>query len=148
MLSKLTRHKPNVILVMIMSVNINQIKTWCLVLFWKVILMITVIAKSNQTQSRCSKIILNYVILMIELSDSNWKRTQNHLIRKRTLNHLAKLIWPVWPNGWVFVYELSGFGFESSCSHLKELQIKHFRSTNSEKLQFFLNMKIQFVIDL
>ena len=24
----------------------------------------------------------------------------------------------VWPNGWVFVYELSGSGFESSCSHL------------------------------
>ena len=22
-----------------------------------------------------------------------------------------------WPNGWVFVYELSGSGFESSCSH-------------------------------
>ena len=25
---------------------------------------------------------------------------------------------PVWLNGWVFVYELSGCGFESSCSHL------------------------------
>ena len=25
---------------------------------------------------------------------------------------------PVSPNGWVFVYELSGSGFESSCSHL------------------------------
>ena len=27
--------------------------------------------------------------------------------------------WPVWPNGWVFVYQLSGCGFESCCSHLK-----------------------------
>ena len=26
--------------------------------------------------------------------------------------------WPVWLNGWVLVYELSGCGFESSCSHL------------------------------
>ena len=61
-------------------------------------------------------------------SDCNWTRTQNHLVLKRTLNHLAK--WnaymtrqehtvkctiqistqntaqsfrPVWPNGWVFV---------------------------------------------
>ena len=25
--------------------------------------------------------------------------------------------WPVWLNGSVFVYELSGCGFESSCSH-------------------------------
>ena len=24
----------------------------------------------------------------------------------------------VWPNGWVFVYKLSGSGFESSCIHL------------------------------
>ena len=23
---------------------------------------------------------------------------------------------PVWPNGWAFIYELSGSGFESSCS--------------------------------
>ena len=29
------------------------------------------------------------------------------------------LEWPVWLNGWVFVYELSGCRFESSCSHLK-----------------------------
>ena len=24
----------------------------------------------------------------------------------------------VWLNGWVFVYEISGYGFESRCSHL------------------------------
>ena len=24
----------------------------------------------------------------------------------------------VWPNGWVFIYELNGSEFESSCSHL------------------------------
>ena len=29
-----------------------------------------------------------------------------------------KPVWPVWLNGWEFVYELSGCGFESSCSHL------------------------------
>ena len=28
------------------------------------------------------------------------------------------IIWPVWPNGWVFVYEVSDCGFESRCSHL------------------------------
>ena len=27
--------------------------------------------------------------------------------------------WSVWPNGWVFINELSGCGFEASCSHLK-----------------------------
>ena len=29
------------------------------------------------------------------------------------------IVWAVWLNGWLFVYELSGCGFESSCSHLK-----------------------------
>ena len=46
-----------------------------------------------------------------KLSDCNCTWTQKHLVRKQTL------IRPVWPNGWVFVYKLSGSGFESSCSH-------------------------------
>ena len=29
----------------------------------------------------------------------------------------SSIIRPVWPNGWVFFYELSGSGFETSCSH-------------------------------
>ena len=33
----------------------------------------------------------------ISKSDCNWTRTQNHLVLKRTLNHLAKLVWiSVW----------------------------------------------------
>ena len=30
----------------------------------------------------------------------------------------SSIIWPVWLNDWVFVYELSGCGFESRCCHL------------------------------
>ena len=80
------------------------------------------------------------------LSDSNVIRTHNNLIRKETLNHFnqcgftLKLVrdmiitysqmhhthniwpisitWPVWLNSWVFVYKLSGCGFESCCCHL------------------------------
>ena len=36
------------------------------------------------------------------------------------LNHLKR---PVWLNGWVFVYELSGCGFESSCSQFLALEL-------------------------
>ena len=43
------------------------------------------------------------------LSHCNWNGTQNHIVRKQTLNHLAKL---------VVIYKLSGSVFESSCSHL------------------------------
>ena len=86
--------------------------------------------------------------------DSNEIRPHNHLVRKRTLNHLAKLawiielfceylsvrciclmllscylnvsewiytFWPVWLNGWVFVYKLSGCGFECRCSHFRDI---------------------------
>ena len=53
------------------------------------------------------------------LSDRNGTRTHNHLVRKWTLNHLTKL-----PK--LFVYELSGCGFESRCSHLKNIIHKHF----------------------
>ena len=31
---------------------------------------------------------------------------------------MLRNVWLVWLNCWVFVYELRGFGFESSCSHL------------------------------
>ena len=30
----------------------------------------------------------------------------------------SSINWPVWLNGWVFIYKLSDWGFESSCSHL------------------------------
>ena len=70
------------------------------------------------------------------LSDCDWTRTQNHLVcnpeplslyitRRCTQRHRtdkysehSSIIWPVWRSGSVFVYELSGFGFDSSFSHL------------------------------
>ena len=59
-------------------------------------------------------------------SDGNCTRTLNHLVRKGTLKHLAKLAYkkedlrPVWLNGWEFVYELSGCGLKFSCSYVTE----------------------------
>ena len=38
---------------------------------------------------------------------------------KRDSNPQWLSLWPVWLNGCVFVYNLSGCGFESHCSHLK-----------------------------
>ena len=60
---------------------------------------------------------------MIE-SDRSGIRTHSHIIRKRTLDHLAELVrvrlmveW-FFLNGWVFIYELTGCGFESCSCHL------------------------------
>ena len=45
-------------------------------------------------------------------------RTYSQMHRTDTHSQHSSIIWPVWPNGWAFVYEPSGFGFESCCSHL------------------------------
>ena len=47
------------------------------------------------------------------------KRTfsQKQIIDKYSL--YGSVIWSVWLNGWVFLYELSGYGFEYRYSHLK-----------------------------
>ena len=60
------------------------------------------------------------MLSLITLYDSNGIRTHHHLIRKRTLNHLVKIakIRPVWVNGLVLIYELSGCRFKSRCCHL------------------------------
>ena len=51
-----------------------------------------------------------YLFKINNRNDCNWTRTQNHLVRNRTLNRLVK---------WLSVdYKLSGSGFESSSSHL------------------------------
>ena len=51
------------------------------------------------------------------------KRIRDIIITYWQLHHTDKysqhisVIWPVWLNGWVFVYELSGRGFESCYCH-------------------------------
>ena len=44
-------------------------------------------------------------------------RTYSQKHRTHKYSEHSSIIWPVWPNGWVFVQELSGSGFESSSSH-------------------------------
>ena len=45
-------------------------------------------------------------------------KTYNQMHPKDKYSKDSSIIWPFWPNGWVFVYELSGCGFESRCNHL------------------------------
>ena len=47
--------------------------------------------------------------------------TYSEMHRTDKYSEHRPIIWPVWPNGWVFVYELNGSGFESSYSHLDTL---------------------------
>ena len=52
--------------------------------------------------------------------------------------HVRISIRPVWLNGWVFVYELSGSGFESSCSHLKQITMNY-------KFKLLIKLFLKFV---
>ena len=43
-------------------------------------------------------------------------KTCSQMHRTDKYSQHTSVIWPVWLNGWVFVHELSGCGFESSCN--------------------------------
>ena len=45
-------------------------------------------------------------------------RTYSQMYRTNKYSQHSSIIWPVWLNGWVFVYELNRDGFESHCRHL------------------------------
>ena len=74
-------------------------------------------------------LLFNEIYLPIwSLGDCNWTRMQNHLVCEQDLticpNWPNPTIWPNWPNlticpnGWVFVDEVSGSGFEWTSCHL------------------------------
>ena len=56
--------------------------------------------------------------LQLDLNVRDMARTYSQMHRTNMYSEHSWIIWPVWPNGWVFVYELSGSRLESSCSHL------------------------------
>ena len=45
-------------------------------------------------------------------------RTYIQMYHTHKYSHYSPIIWPVWLNGWVFVYLLTSCVFECSCSHL------------------------------
>ena len=55
-----------------------------------------------------------------EMLKNNMKSevTYSKVHRTYEYSQHSLIICPVWLNGWVFVYELSGCGFKSCCSHL------------------------------
>ena len=44
--------------------------------------------------------------------------SEMHRTYKYSEHSKCTIVWSVWQNDWVFVYELSGSRFETSCSHL------------------------------
>ena len=45
-------------------------------------------------------------------------RVYSQVDRTDQYSKQSSIIWPVWLNSWMFVYQLSGWGFGSRCSHL------------------------------
>ena len=83
--------------------------------------------------SRCSHLIFRYAACFkqgVPWYSGNcrvWIQSQTRTRHDKIIHEMRRtdkysqhwsIIWPVWLNGWVFVHELSGCGFESRCSHL------------------------------
>ena len=60
----------------------------------------------NENQE--SKVLLEFV----------GSKTNGRILKLVFQEKARKTNWPVWLNGWVFVYKLSSCGFESRCCHL------------------------------
>ena len=86
----------------------NYVSLWCI---WLYVLVVS-----------CTRFRVNpHSIVDMTRSYSQIHHTDKY-------SQYSSIIWPVWLNGWVFVYELSGCGFESSCIHINNF------SYMSEKL--------------
>ena len=53
-------------------------------------------------------------------------RTHSQVHRTDKYSQRSSILWPVWRNSWVFVYELSVCGLEFCSSHLYSLVYNHF----------------------
>ena len=60
----------------------------------------------------------NYRVWIHSEKRTRHTRTYSQMHRTDKYSGHSSIIWPVCLNVWVFVYELNGSGFESSCSHL------------------------------
>ena len=65
----------------------------------------------------------------------NMMITYSQLISTDKYSQHSSIIWPVWLNAWVLVYELSGCGFKPRWCHLRQAQ-----------LEIFLNPEYQYAV--
>ena len=72
---------------------------------------------SRHLRARSSlKLNIEFEFILKRVRGTTRTCSQSH--RTDKYSEQSSIIWPVWLNGWMFVYELSVSGFESSCSHL------------------------------
>ena len=83
-------------------------------------------------ESRCSHLNLRYVTCFQQSVPRHWGKlcgftlkpvsdmiiTYSQMHRTDKKSQQSSIVWPVWENGWVFIDELSGCGFESCCCYL------------------------------
>ena len=59
-----------------------------------------------------------YLKFQWQQQDSNPQPLGSYMHRTDKYSQHRSIIWLVWLKGWVFIYKLSGCGFESCCCHL------------------------------
>ena len=91
------------------------LKLWHCQIIWYLFANFKIIILCSVCSIRFVKYVLSTKIWFVKTSTrilkyESWviKSNSDHVIHK----------WPLWLNGWVFIYELSGCEFQSCCSHL------------------------------
>ena len=72
--------------------------------------------------------------------------SQMHLTDKYSQH--SSIIWPIWPNGWVVVYDLSGCGFDSRCIYLNLIYRACFEQGvpwHSDKYRVWIHSQMRYV---
>ena len=106
------------------SISLDQV--------WNIITLIFIISLSKrglglvfltQFSAWCLKRNISHIILFTLKRIRNMIITYSQMHRTDKYSQHNSIIWPVWINGWVFVYGLSVSGFESRCCQIKQYQI-------------------------
>ena len=80
--------------------------------------------------------LFSFFVGFKEIYEQSGNRIQKIFDCMLLLCHIQVSELPVWPNGWVFVYEVIGCGFKSHCCHPKDVFLPH-NVTNNNVLALF-----------
>ena len=91
------------------------LKLWHRQIIWYLFANFKTIILCSVCSIRFVKYVLSTKIWFVKTSTRILKY-ESRVIKSNSDHVVHK--WPLWLNGWVFIYELSGCEFQSCCSHL------------------------------
>ena len=97
-----------------MSVRVRTKWSWVQILFLSLTLQIWSLLRARSSLIFRQTIEWGFTLKLV--CDMIITYSQMHYLDKYSQH--SSIIWPVWLNGWVFIFKLSGCGFKSCCCPL------------------------------